>query len=359
MYIEYLQTPHPVVAEKEFVSQQPLLDVVDFDQAQTYIENAGHPGLATVEVVDFFKEQVHRTLRHANEDTYDQTVKMNTDEALRTLQLGTCIGHLTVFSELLEQARIEHYFSYCGGHWFATVPYEDMEGESQLYLADAFSPKVSQSMTSSITRTTTAAIQKTLACSQRAVVEVDWNVVELNVEKTSGKDPSLSLPDRSLVEAGGHRAFMSLYPQEIGATIVRSYVDFRSAVWLGDPDRALQSLEKLAGKYPEIDARASHDLIKKLVSQLVDQDRSIDALTAIEQYCSSFAPSTDPRLLGLRANLFLSVAKQGNDRAVAGVAVKAYLEAIQNERSDLTPSETFQGRLRIATQLANVEPCAA
>ena len=359
MYIEYLQTPHPTVAEEELVSQEPLLDVVDFEQAQAYIENAMYPGLATIEVVDFFKEQVHRTLRHANEETFSQTVKMNTDEALRTLQLGTCIGHLSVFSELLEQARIEHYFSYCGGHWFATVPYEDQKDEPQLYLADAFAPKVSQTMTASLARTTTGAIQKMIADTQRAVVEVDWNVVELNVDKASGKDPSLSLPDRSLAEAGGNRAFMSLYPQQVGSTITRSYVDFRSAVSLGDADRALQNLEKLAGRYPEIDARASHDLIKKLICQLVDQDRSVDALTAIEQYCSSFAPSTDPRLLGLRANLFLTVAKQGNDRAVAGVAVKAYMEAIQNQRSDITPSETFQGRLLVAAQLANLEPHAA
>lgn len=343
----------------------PLREAAAIEEARDYIMRApeAHKDHAAVEVAVHIQSTVNRALRW---DLYEQPLIFHDDFVephIDTSQTTNCIGYTLVTAELLSAAGIRNYFAHMGGHFMNVVP-NQASGRPDLYMIDSFKPALSQNMGNSITDTTVPDIEEGMAdpSQRRGVARIDTarflSHLNQNPEEFTQREAGCTwmyyqkgnaLHTNNYTFGGEERhyrnrytRFMTVYSNETGQTVLPAYAAFLGSYGMRDTTIALQATQELAGLFPEIDARADHAEVKHLVRQLTNYDMFTEALDVIQNYCSSFTLSLDPRLKGLEAGLYCDIADATDDASFRGLAIKAYAEAQERARYR---SDTYEGRI--------------
>lgn len=363
-----------------------MLDAIDASSIKYAIQQAQNPDQVRLVGAKHIQTQVHNALRfelgsypaaYASDDTVTNT--------LRADQYTNCHGYATVTSEALSLAGIQNYFVYFKGHFMNGILTDEQTDDPQLHMFDVANPYLSQNITNTIRGTTVSRLLDEEQRLGRGAARIDterllnnagfdadafttssnttydWLYFQKGKTTRLGHDNGRFDRDELWARRNRYTSIMSVYGAEIGRRVLPACATFIMATTKEtfDADRALQSSNLLTGLFPELDARLSHDGIKLLVRSLARQNRSIDALTATLNYCSSFAASTDPRLKGLEAGRYYDIAIATNDAAIAGLGLFAYRQALgENSKAHRKPyqSDTYKSKMQRLQQIIEQEP---
>ncbi len=350
MYHNTLITPI-IDAEYEPRPHQPIAEAIDFSLPPTKLAHA-------------IEQTVHESLEW-------ETNLWPKDGKIRADQLTNCGGFAVVTSELLDIGNIPNYVAFANGH-FLNIAEIGNDNNSQLQLVESGAPQFGQQLAPLVTRGPDD-IAKTVAHQGSAAIRLNTDMLIRN----AGYDPDKLSSDLryrwlyyikgktlhygSNVEqfaenpewarANRYSCIMQVYPGEVGRKLIPTYGAFLLAARGHQTDEALASLAEISGNIPELDARAEHGEIKTLIADLAEQQRVEDVITAAFDYCSSFRVSQDPRLKGVEAGLYYEAAMLTGDEAIAGLAIKAYHEAMERARYKST---TYSGKLgKLAIQFGS------
>lgn len=387
MFIENLHTPH--IQSSEFAQGervQPLVSALSLDEIRADIARTSDKNQANLAGAQHIQSIVHKTLRfRSGAFPAVQTQHGDIQNTLLIEQYTNCFGYTSVTSEALSLAGIKNQIIYFKGHFMNGIITAGVDNP-QLHMFDVINPDLSQNMTNALRGTSVTQLLAEQQAHKRGAARIDTeqllgNVGHLADDFTNHKDTinydwlyfqkgktqriganhTRFARDEQWARRNRYTAFMSIYQAEIGRQILPAYATFCGATERGKLptiDASLQSTFTLAGLFPELDARLEHDKIKLLVGALTQQDRHVDALAAIFNYCTSFGCSDDPRLKGIEAGLYYDVATTSGDAEIAALGLHAYAQAVGDytrkpRKQPVFRSETFTGKMKKLQQIIN------
>ena len=356
MYSEGL-APHPLRSDNEKI---PLEERLRLDNMRQSLENTAlHDPQAyeslKLRYVDLIAKEVGRSLWYPqtiNKDHKDdfESYGLPNPLPLSTIQenqFTNCHGYTLVGSECLEKAGIEHWIAFANRHAFMLVP-TTLNGARTVYFTDMLSPYLNQVVSEAINprnfdklptgiRRTgrTAAILNTYFL---APVGTDTDALsQMHTWMKSGSHNAFS-PRYTSVGMPHHEEYkelmsqyshiMSVYSMEKGRVSLEHYVDLRCAIATNNIEDAYQILIDMHGIYPELNARQSHDEIKRIALYLAHQNRSDEAIRLVEDHFdSNFSFSTDSRFLSAKGDILRAIARKTNHLDAANMAISCYVEA--------------------------------
>lgn len=343
MYIETLSTPNPILYPGQ--PAEAFVEAAGLAEAPGFIGNAPDKQAAVLEVARHIQDITAHTLHYPKTSgDYLSSPSATALESMVEHQQTSCIGFTMAGSEAFSRAGIGHFIAYANKHFFIIVPQTDeATGAVTLYSFDMLSPRLNQNLNRTIRHGTAAGIVREIADhpERQFPVMLDTSAlaanVRQNVEELTNINPWLSIRDdnynssRKTDDPAAYKAqyscVMAVYAAETGREVIGHYVKFRQAVALGNTAIALQHLEKLQGRYPENDCRATHSDIRDLVGKLCVEGGSREKVAgAVEQYCSSLR-TDDPRAMVLKADLLRKAAVITKDPAPAREAAALYGQA--------------------------------
>jgi hypothetical protein len=282
----------------------------------------------------------------------DMMPKSNGETAFETLaeeQITSCLGYTAVLSECLTEAEIPHYVGFANTHWMVLRPSADGK---RLSMADMLSPVFNQDITdmlskgdpgsiaTDITKRKRSAVMLTTlgfqARAQMTMDELDQQYPWLSVAKPLSPDNHQYTDDGQRIRSD-HTCILSAYESETGMRVMHEYAYFRSAMAKSNLGDAALRLHNMKGLYPEVDARAPHSEIRKLIKGLCATEEFDLALQTAEDYANSFQVSEDPRLKELEGDMYRYISKASRDPESARLSYKAYEAAADRCRGTCSP----------------------
>lgn len=368
MYIENLQTPHPIygasgTAVQHNVATQPFIEAANLSQVKTDIANAEDYDTAAWVATDELEKTVHQTLRFPSDKITPRTKGETTFDTLRHEQVTNCIGYTAVASECLDAIGASHYVTYANGHWFVT---RTSDSGKRLWLVDMHSPKFSQEITDAISRGTPASLaSQTAGPANRGVVMLDTTIFAKtsaqNMEALESSHPWLTVAKQPLLASRApvagttaqythdHTVIMSTFAPRTGRQLLHDYTRFQSAVTKNNLTTATEALAHMKGLYPEVDARAPHSEIRRLIKNLCALGEFAQAAAAADNYSASFSLTNDARLKELEGDMYRHISKASKDPVFAARSHQAYQEAV--DRTRRTSSKVL-GKVAASSSLA-------
>ncbi|HSW74761.1 MAG TPA: hypothetical protein VLG16_02720 [Candidatus Saccharimonadales bacterium] len=373
MFTENIYTPHPR-SPAYTGARQALLEVVQPARLHETIAQAGEASdTVRLAAAEHIQTHVHDALwfKLGNYPAY-QPANGEAENIIPENQETNCLGYVAITAEILALAGIQNHIIYFKDHFMNGVVTGENTSKPQLHMFDAINPSLSQNLTNTLRGVTVARLLQQQAVSGRGAARIDTERLLTNAgyiadefthrPDTIGftwlyyqKGDSLRLDatsrfarDERWERRNRYTSFMSIYPHGIGMRVLAAYGTFKAAIGNKNYEDALASSYKIAGLFPELDARLKHDKIKALVLALTASGHTEDALAATFNYCTSFACSSDPRLKGIEAGLYYDIAIATGDVEVAALGLHAYQQALgdyTNRTKKPIRSETFEGKM--------------
>lgn len=344
MYIENLQSPHPRTL-RPGAQARPFLEIAELDRIRDDLSDATNYDIAADQATSEIIGKGRRALRFpAN----DMRPKLGGETAFDTLldeQITTCLGYTAVLSECLDALEVPHYIGFANTHWMVLRPSAD---GSKLHMADMLSPIFNQDISTMISKgdpqsiafeaakkKRSAVMLTTLgfqSCSQQAMDELDQQYPWLTVAKHTNADNHQYTDDKAKYTSD-HTCVLSVYESSTGSDVMHEYASFRSAMLKSNLGDASERLHNMRGLYPEVDARAPHHEIRKLIKGLCATGEFELATRAADDYASSFSVSADPRLKELEGDMYRYIGKVSRDPQSARLSYQAYEAAASSSKS--------------------------
>lgn len=331
MYIENVVTPHPGLLQ-EGQQAAPIIEAAGLAEARAYLAADPSDDQARFGIVEHVTSHVRQSLRYPDREFMPKLGGQNEFDTLRNEQITTCLGYAAVASECLEFAGIDHYVSYAENHWMLAAPNAN---HTRLRLVDPLFKEANQDVTDYLSRGTPASIRRQVGTQRRGTAMLTSDCIYFPDEPPRDKE---------------YINVLSFYAPEVGRAVMHSYSDFANAVTRCRFDSAAAALHDMRGIYPEVDARAPHEEIKRFVKDLCAAGDFEQATCAVDDYCVSFTPSKDARLKELEGDLLRCISKSSQDSELAERSSQAYEEALQRQRCGL--SGKYEGKIRAAKELA-------
>jgi hypothetical protein len=366
--MHYTNITHPHPALHQETTPQPLREVVAGIVANapafTDVAQAG----ATL---DCIQANVRASLRFPQDEFNIHPRAVTSLESAKMSQVTDCLGYTMVGSECLtlaEEAIGPHYVFFANGHAATAIVAKDTAAQQRLYFRDFLTPAFNKDVTPAIDQpVTTITRQAHDPEHPRGVMRFDAHIfttATATMEEIAFRQPWLFIGNQNSMQSrrwGDDTSqrftlIASLYPAEVGRKVIEDYAHFNYAVTIGDSAAALLRLHNLRGLYPEIDGRAGHHEIKRLVGQLALDGKAEDATNAISDYTASFYRTRDPRLEALGANLVAVVATGINDAGLAAQAVCTYERAANRSQHTWAPKAWLHAAERLRTQFNLTDP---
>ncbi len=340
MYVEKLQTPHPA-NQLTGLPAEPFTEAAGLWEARQYLSD--HPGDngALFEVVDHVTDTVRGTLQYFQPSATDkdemtkELLTFDAIEGITTEQVTHCAGLTIVGSEAFEAIGVEHYIGYMSGHWFLLAPYEE-GGKQHLQLVDMYKPEpraregvtprdipsISQDIANALSHPGVGRFVETLRRGDPISAKLDFR----RFAKTLGEDistwdygdyrwldPYIQIrswkSETSRPSASAAYVMTAFAPVE-GREVAEQHTLFEVALARGEAQRSVQHLSTIAGRFPEINARAPHDDIRSLVMALCIEEKYRQAANAIDGYFGyGRAVSRDSRLAVIEGDLWRHVTR--------------------------------------------------
>lgn len=365
-YASLINEFHPTSPEGRAGSGRQLNEVVTATIGRGNLTLGENDNFYPHPAVDPIRQSVFAALRYPNAKrgyTLDPAAKTVLESAGHN-QVTNCLGYAVVGSECLSAAEDTvgpHFIMFANSHVTTAFATETARGRRWV-TCDFLSPLLCTDITSGLDRpVTTILAQVNDPKHPRSVLRLDSRVFAReghSTETLASKHPWLFIGNTD--ELSGMRRWShennsqrfslvaSVYTAEQGRRVIEQYVGFRHAVATDDTAAALTTLHELRGMYPEIDARAKHQEIKRLVGLLSLRGQATEAVTAIGYYTESFYRSQDPRLEALEAGLYTIAATATADTSLAKLAVAGYESAASRSSHPWAPVgwRSAAGRLR-------------
>ncbi|HVV26055.1 MAG TPA: hypothetical protein VHC21_03420 [Candidatus Saccharimonadales bacterium] len=366
MYIETLQTPHPLKTADDVT--EPLLASLDADTRRRELAEIAHsrPELydaAVIETTDYVIGAVRKALwfpeavkggRPSDYERYGLSQPLPVASVTEG-QFATCAGYTIIGSEALELAGVSHWVGFVNGHATLLLP---LPSQPAIRLTDPLTPELNQDLRAATVRGSYQQAEADLRQYNRAALI-------LNTRRLA-RQSSLSLPEafrripwlkysseqgaafedeRYLYDQPGfvseqdrqsrqalrkYQVILNIFEAGMGRGLLEDYVEFKNDLAKEDYASAADCLRNLSGNYPEIDARESHADVKKLVSVLAARGDTEAAKELIEGYFSSFSLSHDSRIQESQADCLRLLARRTGDVSAAAKARELYEKAISS-----------------------------
>lgn len=370
MYIEALQTPHPLKAadENEGEASRLLVDVLDADAVKEELAalESSKPELydeAVIEAADYVIGGVRKALwfpetdRQGGQNDYERyglPYPLPVGQIAEG-QFATCAGYTIIGSEGLELAGIDHWVGFVNGHAAMLLP---LRNESAIRLTDPLTPELNQDLEAATVRGSYQKSQSDLRQYGRAALLINTRRLARHSSMSLpeafkripwlkyNSEPGAAFEDeRYLYEQPGfigdqdrqnrkllrkYQVILNVFNADTGRGVLEEYVEFKQELAKGDYPSAAHCLRNLGSNYPEIDARESHADVKKLISALAADGDTKGARELIEGYFSGFSLSHDSRIQESQADCLRLLAKQTGDISAASKARELYEKAIRS-----------------------------
>ena len=360
MYIENLQTPHPrtIYPGQETAS---FLAEANLEQYAQNIAQADDFDRAADQAVLEIVRSGRRALRFPNDDMKPETKGDTTFEMLRQEQITTCLGYTAVLSECLTEAEIPHYIGFANSHWMVLRPSADQE---RLKMTDMLSPIFNQDITSMISKGSPRSIANAIAKRKRSAVMLTTTGFQAGSHKTmdelAGDYPWVTIAqhvspdnhqhtDDASKYRHDHTLILSAFDADVGMQVMHEYAYFQSAMTKSNLGDASERLHNMRGLYPEVDARAPHKEIRRLIKGLCATEEFELAIRVAEDYSSSFDVSDDPRLKELQGDMYRYIGKASHDPGSAKLSYQAYEAAASSSRK--SSSSKILGKVAASSSL--------
>jgi hypothetical protein len=352
MYIEHLQTPHPLygasgtdIQTPSSLDLVPLQDAAGIHEAAQYVAASPDYDTAAWEVTEHMQEVVHESLRFPSSGVPSKRRGETTFDTLLEEQVTNCLGYAAVASECLEAAGVDHYVTFANGHWLVSRP---SDNHNRFWLVDMHSPRFSQEVTSVLSRGTPRALADQVATHGRGVAMLDTRIFAKTGNKTmevlASNHPWTTIAKQGLLLSRSandneesryitaHTLVMSVFAPKVGRQLLHNYVRFQNAVDHNNLTIASEELAAMHGLYPEIDARAPHGEIRRLIKNLCALGEFAQAGLAAEHYAASFSLTEDARLKELEGDMYRHISKASQDPEFAARSCEAYQQAANSTR---------------------------
>jgi hypothetical protein len=338
MYIEALTTPHNTAQNLGTVTE-PFVSAAGLSEAREYLQEYRGDTEALFEVIDHVTKTVRNTLHYyqpgrevPDTDVLDQFQRFDAIEGITESQTTHCAGLTIAGSEAFETIGIEHYLGYMSGHWFLIVPYVKEDGRQRVQLVDMYKPEsrprqadddrspkdiqpITQDITEGLSQPGAYGLVKALRQGAPIAARLDLGRFAANLSQDpSGWD---SGDYRWLDPYGSMRMtrgevtqsfIMTAYAPVEGRVIAEQWTHLKVALARGETQKAADCLSDIAGRYPEINARAPHNVIGSLVMGLCAEGQFRQAGQAIDEYFNyGHSLSQDPRLSEIEGDLWRHV----------------------------------------------------
>ena len=368
MYIEALQTPHPLKTASEAEVPRPLIEVLGTDAVKEELAamERSRPELydeAVVKAADYVIGAVRKALwfpktdRRGGQNDYERYELPHPLPVGRMTegQFATCAGYTIAGSEGLELAGITHWVGFVNGHATLLLP---LHSGPSVRLTDPLTPELDQDLRMATVRGSYQKTESDLHRYGRAALLINTRRLakhsSMSLPEAFGRIPWLKYSseqgaafedERYLYEQPGfvgdqdrhnrkmlrkYQVILNIFQADTGRGVLEDYVEFKRELALGDYSSAAHCLKSLSGNYPEIDARESHADVKKLISVLAADGDTEGAKELIEGYFSSFSLSHDSRIQESQADCLRLLARETGDISAASKARELYERAIRS-----------------------------
>lgn len=307
-------------------------------------------------MVNYVTDTVRDTIRYfqptapTKEARQKELYTFDAIEGITAEQTTHCAGFTLVGSEALEAIGIEHYVGYMSGHWFLLVPYMK-KGMQHMELVDMYKPHplkrageavprdiapITQDITDGLSQPGIDGFIESLRRGGSVSAKLDFHQFAATLDKgvsTWGDSDYRWLDPYDLQRVRRPDDDVSFvvtaYVPAEGKEIVERTTQFWVALARGETEESAYYLSRIAGRYPEVNARAPHDDIRSLVMALCVEGHYAQAGRAIDNYFGyAHSISRDPRLAAVEGDLWRYITRAGGETEAAGVrATEAYLTA--------------------------------
>lgn len=264
-------------------------------------------------------------------------------ETVTERQITNCFGFTLVTSECLEEAGIDHWIGFANGHSFLLLPY----GNNNVYYLDSLSPEFNQPVDTALERGDGLSIKEQLQMHNRAAVMLDSQKLSINVglevDSAARKFPWLvvdkahnggqlqSMNERTRMQKyeSQYKLILSVFDMHEGRSALENYVALQCSLNTANVERSCMLLKDLSGRFPDLDARQTHEEVKSLATKLCVTDPAAAVELVEDYFINNFALTGDSRIPEAMGDLLRKIARISNNREAAQKAIDAYNETMR------------------------------